>query len=135
MALHVDPGEFLPAGAFVSRIRSIPEDQSKEMQAVLRVDTGIAQHIQLGMLSNVQVSLPGRDTMQFTGEVIAVTHGPLPNWLATLPPVTEDARSRIDIELHQQPENPLPNATLSQIDIFLGESTPLQLLAPKLAKN
>ncbi|MCY4050777.1 MAG: hypothetical protein OXF60_04700 [Gammaproteobacteria bacterium] len=135
MALHALPGDFLKAGSLVSRIRSIQQDRPDEMQVVLRVEPNIAKRIRLGMNSKIYVNIPGQGQLQLTGEVVAVDHETLPNWLATLPPTVEDARYRIDIELHQTTDNPLPNATVCQVTIFLGESTPLQMLMSNLTTD
>ncbi|MCY4149226.1 MAG: hypothetical protein OXF73_07775 [Gammaproteobacteria bacterium] len=135
VALHADPGEFLPAGSTVSRIRKIPEDRPDEMQVVLRVEPNIAKRIRLGMPSKIHVDFPGRGLLQFTGEVVAVDYETLPNWLATLPPIVEGAKYRIDIELHQTTDNPLPDATVCQVTVILGETTPLQMLATNLTTS
>lgn len=132
MAWQSEVGEFLTAGTAVATIREIPESRDGELQAHMRVNAEIARHLRMGMLSTVEVSIPGQDVMHLPGEIMSVAPGPLPNWLAALMPDADGAYYRIDIKVLQQANNPIPNATACRIRIIVHESSPLELFFPSL---
>ena len=132
MALHSVPGEFISIGTPVAQIRSDPGIDAGSVQAVLRVTPGMAQRIRTGMQASVEVQLPGIGTQWLEGEVISVDAGPLPPWLAALPPTTAGTLQRIDIRLHEVPEGPVTNGTACRVHLVLGKSPPIALLANSL---
>ncbi len=132
MVLQSAPGEFLSTGTPVARIRSEPGMEAGPVQAVLRVAPGVARRIRPGMPASVEVHLPGIGAQRLGGEVIAVAAGPLPSWLAALPPATADRLHRIDIRLHQVPEWSVTNGTACRVHLVLGEGPPAALLANSL---
>ena len=132
MELRSGPGEFVAAGESIARIRSTVDAKEGPVHAVLRVNPRTANRIHPGMQATVEVKLPGSGTRRLEGEVISVTPGPLPEWLAAVPPVTAVNLHRIDIQLHQTPEGIVPNGTACRVRLFLGESPPAALLAPGL---
>ncbi len=130
MTLQSEPGKFVPAGSSVARIRSGPDAKAGLTHAVLRLPPGIAQRIQPGMQATVDVAIPGRGTQILQGAVDSVTAGPLPKWLATMEPVTEDALYRVHVVLHQEPGHPVSNGAACRVRIVLGEDSPTALLVP-----
>ena len=133
MELNSAPGEFVPAGTSVARIRSKPDAEAGANHAVLRTAPGIAQSINPGMQATVDVAIPNGDRQILIGEVSSVTAGPLPDWLATIKPATENSLHRIDITLHKVPEFPVQNGTSCRVRIILGEVPPISLLIPSLS--
>jgi len=128
VALQSAPGDYLPIGASVARIRGIPGVEAGPTQAVLRVVPSMARRIRPGMQAMVDVAMPGGGGQQLKGEVASVTAGPLPKWLAAMQPATGDFLHRIDIAFHQAPEWPAPNGAAVRVRIVLGESHPVALL-------
>lgn len=117
MALRSAPGEYLQAGGAVAELRDA-EDQP--LQAVLRVSPRMAQRIQTGMQASIEVVMPDGATRRVDGEVASVTPGPLPNWLATLPPAAPAATHRIDVLLRQTSDLSVPDGTPCRARIVLG---------------
>lgn len=132
MAFLSEPGSFVSAGTSVARIRNSFNVEPGSIQAVLRVEPSIAQRIRTGLTATVEVTVPGSDPQRLTGEVGSVTAGPLPKWLASLQPATEDSLHRIDIMLRQVPESPLPGGSSCRVRIVLGKAPPIALLSPGL---
>ena len=102
--------------------------------AVLRVVPGIARRIRPGMQATVDVAIPGSGTQILQGVVASVTAGPLPKWLATMEPETEDALHRIDIALHQEPGRPVSNGAACRVRIAFGAESPVALLTTDYLK-
>lgn len=127
------PGEFVHAGASVARIRGASDAEAGPLQAVLRVVPSVAQRIRPGMRATVDVAMPGGGAQLLRGEVVSVTAGPLPKWLAAMRPATEASLHRIDITLSQAPETPVPNGTACTVRVVLGRSPPAALLVPGLS--
>ena len=124
-ALRSAPGDYVPAGGAVAQLREV-EDQP--LQAVLRVTPRMAQRIQPGMRASVEVVMPNAATRQMDGEVASVTHGPLPNWLASLQPAAPDSAHRVDVVLHQASDLSLPDFTPCRVWIVLGRQPLTALL-------
>ena len=129
VALQSAPGDYLPIGASVARIRSV---EAGPIQAVLRVVPSIARRIRPGMQAMVDVAMPGGGGQQLKGEVASVTAGPLPRWLAAMQPATGEFLHRIDIAFHQAPERSAPNGAAVRVRIVLGASPPVALLDSEL---
>ncbi len=124
MALLSAPGEYLPAGGAVAHIR---DAHDQPLQAALRVVPRIAQRIQPGMRASVEVVMPNGATRRLDGEVVSVTPGPLPNWLASLRPAVKDSAHRIDVVLHQASDLDVPDGTPCRVRIVLGRHAPAEL--------
>ena len=132
MTLRSAPGKYLPAGATVARVRSIPPGaEDGPVQAVLRVVPRVAQRIRPGMQASVNVAMPGGDTHVLRGEVTSVIAEPLPEWLAVLQPATADSSHRINIALRQSPGFSVPDGTACRVRIILGRIPLVALLDPK----
>jgi len=124
MALQSSPGEYLPAGGAVAQLHDA-KDQT--LQAVLRVAPRMAQRIQPGMRASVEVAMPNGATRRLDGEVASITTGPLPNWLASLPPAVADSVHRVDVVLHQAADLSVPDGTPCRVRIVLGRYSPAAL--------
>ena len=132
MALQSAPGEYLPAGAAIARIRSIPSGaEDGPIRAVLRVVPGVAQRIRPGMQASVNVATPGGDTHVLRGEVMSVTAEPSQAWLAALQPANGGSSHRVDIALHRPPGLSLPDGAACRVRIVLGRIPLVALLDPK----
>ena len=122
--LHATPGDWLPAGAGVARLR---DTATHPVRVVLRVAPDRAQRIRPGMPASVEVSMPGGAIRNLSGEVAAVTPGPLPDWLATLAPAHADSGHRVDVALRETPVVPIPEGTPCRVRITVGRHPPVAL--------
>ena len=68
--LHATPGDWLPAGAGVARLR---DTDAHPLLAVVRVAADHAQRIRPGMQASVEVTMPDGTTGSLPAEVAAVT--------------------------------------------------------------
>lgn len=118
MALEAAPGDYLPAGSAVVQLRS---QEDRPHQAVLQVAPRMAKRLRVGMPASVEVMMPDGTTHQVDGEIISVTSGPLPHWLATFRPEGVDYAHRIDIALHSEPGLVPPDGTPCRVNIVLGQ--------------
>lgn len=125
MALQSMPGSHLLAGTPVAQIRSVSDAQD---QAVLAVAPRTARRIRPGMRASVEVPAYGDDAPALHGEVMSVSGGPLPHWLADFLPATDDTLQRTDIALDPLPD--LADGTACRARIILGRSPPVALLDP-----
>lgn len=125
MALQSAPGRYLLAGTPIAQVRSVSDVPA---QAVLAAAPRLAQHIQPGMRASVEVSAHGDAAAVLDGEVMAVTGGPLPRWLAGFLSASDDVHHRIDIALDAVPE--LADGTACRARIILGQIPPVALLGP-----
>ena len=123
MTLQSAPGSYLLAGTPVARVRSVSDAGDR---AVLAATPRMAQRIQPGMRASVDVSTYGDDSRALHGEVVAVTDGPLPDWLAEFLSTTEDTLYRVDIAFDPAPS--LADGTACRARIILGQSSPVTLL-------
>ncbi len=129
MTLQVAPGDYLPAGAAVARIRSIPSDaQDGQLRAVLRVARRVAQRIQPGMQASVHVAISPGDTRELQGEVMSVSARPASAWLATPQPANANSSHRIDIALSATPGFSVPDGATCRVRIILGRAPLVALL-------
>lgn len=128
MALQSTPGEYLPTGSTVALLRNA---EDRPLQAVLRVDSRMAQRLQPGMQTLVDVTVSANTTRQLRGEVASVTAGPLPQWLAALQPAVPESMHRVDIALHEASGFSVPDGTLCQARIRLGRYPLTALFDPK----
>lgn len=125
MALRSVPGDYLPAGAAVALLR-VAEDAPP--QAVLRVAPQTARRIQPGMQASVEVVMSNRSPIRLDGEVASVTTGPLPDWLAALPPAGANSNYRVEIVLRQASGLFIADGTPCRVQIVIGEHPPSALL-------
>ena len=122
--LHATPGDWLPAGAGVARLRDI---ETQPVQVVLRVAPDRAQRIRPGMRASVEVGMPDGAIRSLSAEVAAVTSEPLPDWLAALAPAHDDSGHRVDIALSEPPGFPIPEGTPCRVHIVVGRHPPIAL--------
>ena len=125
MALRSNPGQYLTAGTRIAQLRDA-EDQP--VQAVLRVAPRMARRLRPGMQASVEWALADGEMRQLDGEVAVVSAGPLPNWLAELPPAAEASWHRVDISLESDSDLSVSDGTPCRIRIVLGRQTPVALL-------
>lgn len=126
MALRSAPGSFLVAGSPIAQLRGSESDA--QGQAVLATATNRTRLVQPGMRASVEMPAHGNDTLSLHGEVMSVTDGPLPHWLANFLPVGEVATRRIDLALESAPG--LADGAACRARIILGRSSPIALLGP-----
>lgn len=126
MALQSVPGSYLLAGTPLARMRSA---SIEEDQASLAVASRMAQHIRPGMRALVRVPTQGDGVLKMQGEVLSVTDGPLPNWLADFLSTNRDAMHRVDITLDAAPD--MADGTACWARIILGRSSPVALLGSR----
>ncbi|MCY4548335.1 MAG: HlyD family efflux transporter periplasmic adaptor subunit [Defluviicoccus sp.] len=124
MALLSAPGAYLPAGAAVAQIR---EGASRPVEAVLRVDRQLARRLRPGMAAAVDIAPRGGETRRLRGTVARVTAGPLPDWLARLPPAVPHASYRVDIVLDGAPGLGAADGAPCRSRIELGRYAPAAL--------
>ena len=122
--LHATPGDWLPAGAGVARLR---DTEAHPLLAVVRVAADHAQRIRPGMQASVEVAMPDGTTGRLPAEVAAVTTGQLPDWLAAIAPALADPGHRIDIALRETPGFPIPEGTSCRVHIVVGRHPPIAL--------
>lgn len=128
MALLSAPGEYLPAGAAVALLRA---GEQRAPQAVIRADPQTAQRIQSGMRASVEIATPGGALHRLDGEVTGVTPGPLPDWLALLPPAVAGGLQRVDVAFRQAPAFSVPDGAPCRIRIILDSHAPAALFNPR----
>lgn len=126
-ALPTAAGDYLPAGSVVAQLR---DTEHKPLHAVLRIAPAMAQRIRPGMQASVEVAMPDGATRRLTGKVVSVTAGPLPGWLASLPPAAASAASRVDAALQPDSDLSLPEGTACRVRILLGRHPPVALFKP-----
>ena len=124
VALHVAPGDYLPAGAAVARLRAADD---RPPRAVLGVAPRTAQRIRPGMQASIEVVTPDGATSALHGEVDSVTAGPPPGWLAAMNPAVAGSMSRIDVVLRRTPDYSVPDGTPCRVRIVLGRHPPVAL--------
>ena len=122
--LHATPGDWLPAGAGVARLR---DTEAHPLLAVVRVAADHAQRVRPGMQASVEVAMPDGTTRGLPAEVEAVTAGPLPDWLAAIAPALADPGHRIDVALRETPGFPIPEGTPCRVHIVVGRHPPIAL--------
>ena len=124
MTLHSAPGEYLPAGAAVAQLG---DAASHPLQAVLRIAPRMTQRIRPGMQASVDVVMPDGTTRRWNGEVASITPGPLPHWLAALPPAAAESAHRVDVVLNRPSELSVPSGTPCRVRIIIGRHSPAAL--------
>ena len=124
MTLRAAPGRFLASGAVVAQLRAA---EGPPFKAVLRVAPRRASRIQPGMKASVEVAIPGGVTRKLQGEVASVTPGPLPAWLASLPPGVPVSAHRVDIVLRGAPDLPVRDGAPCGVRIVIGRRSPAAL--------
>lgn len=127
MAWHPSVGDYVPSGAAVARIRAA---EGPSLQAVLRVAPRIAQRMRPGLPASVEFEMPDGTPRRLDGEVAAVVAGPLPDWLAALPPGVGNAARRVDVALSGVEGLSLPDGTPCRIRVELGRHPLFALLVP-----
>lgn len=124
MALQSTPGSYLLAGTSIAQVRGVSDAKDR---AVVAIAPRMARRFQPGMHASVNVSAYGDDTLALRGEVMSVTDGPLPYWLADFLSTTEYGLHRIDITLDPAPG--LADGTACRARIILGQSPPIALFS------
>lgn len=124
MTLPAAPGRFLASGGVVAQLRAA---EGPPFEAVLRVAPRRARQIQPGMKASVEVATPGGVTRKLQGEVASVTPGPLPSWLASLPPGVPVSAHRVDIVLRGAPDLPVGDGAPCRVRIVIGRHSPAAL--------
>ena len=122
--LHATPGDWLPAGTGVARLR---DTEAHPVQAMLRVAPDHARRIRPGMQASVEVSMPDGTIRSLSAEVAAVASGPFPDWLAALAPTLADSGHRVDVALREAPDFPIPEGTSCRVRIVVGRHPPITL--------
>ncbi|MDE0153331.1 MAG: HlyD family efflux transporter periplasmic adaptor subunit [Gammaproteobacteria bacterium] len=126
MVLDAAPGDYLPAGSVVAQLRD-PED--KPLQAVLLVAPRMAKRLRAGMQTSVEVVMSDGAVREVDGEIVAVTSGPFPNWLAAFQSESVDYAYRVDITLDSESKLAVPDGTPCHVRILLGRHSPIALLS------
>lgn len=124
MTLPLTSGEYLSAGAIVALLRA---GEQHLPQAVIRVGAPTARRIQPGMPATVEVVISDGELRRLDGEVASVTPGPLPDWLAYLPPAVSNNMQRVDVTIQQDPASPIPDGAPCRIRITLDNHPPAAL--------
>ena len=122
--LHATPGDWLPAGAGVARLRDI---QALPVRAVLRVAPDHAQRIRPGMPASIEVRMPDGAARSLVAEVAAVTSEPFPDWLAALAPGPASSGYRVDVALREAPDFTIPDGIPCRVRIVVGRHRPVAL--------
>ncbi len=117
-------GEFLQPGAAIAQIL---DTHGKTPRAVLRVEETAARRVQPGMAAEIQFALPDGGRRQVRGQVAAVDLGPLPDWLAALPPASRNSLSRIDLDVEEASGLTAPDGMPCRVRIRLGRQSPIAL--------
>ena len=123
--LRAAPGDYLPPGTVVAQLRE-PDDRPH--QATLRVAPQVAQRLRPGMRASVEVQLGDGESRRLEGVVREVAAGPLPAWLATMPPAVSTAARRVDIDLDLGTDLTVPDGTPCRVRIVLGRYRPISVL-------
>lgn len=123
--LRAAPGDYLPAGAIVAHLRE-PED--RRHQATLRVAPEVAQRLRPGMRASIEVPLDDGASRRLEGVVREIAAGPLPEWLALMPPAVSPTAWRVDVDLEPGTELAVPDGTPCRVRIVLGRYRPISLL-------
>lgn len=126
-ALRRHPGEFVQPGAVVAQVLDGDEER---MTAVLRVAESTAGRVRPGMAAEIRLTLPEGGTRRLKGEVTRVNPGPLPGWLAALPPAVWNSLSRIDLDLENGTSLTVPDGTPCSVRIWIGSQAPIALFKP-----
>ena len=87
----------------------------------------MAQRIRPGMKASVDAVMPDGTTRRWNGEVTSITPGPLPHWLAALPPAAAESAHRIDVALNRASELSVPGGTPCRVRIIIGRHSPAAL--------
>lgn len=124
MALTLAPGGYLTAGAAVALLRA---GELQQPQAVIRVEPSMARRIQPGMRASIEVVMSDGELHLLDGEVASVTPGPLPNWLAALPPAVSNSMNRVDISMQQNPALSIADGAPCRIRIIIDRLPPVAL--------
>jgi len=124
-ALRGIPGDYMPAGTIIAQLRT---QNTQLHQAVLRVANEVAQRIKPGMPAEVEYATSEGTTSRITGEVVSVTVGPSPQWLAALLHVPAGYGHQVEVQLHNATERTIPDGVPCRVRIELGWSSPIDLL-------
>lgn len=127
MALRRAPGEFLRPGAAIAQIL---DGDGEKLTAALRVGETTARRIRPGMGAEIRLTLPDGATRELQGEVTGVDPGPLPDWLAALPPSVRNSLSRINLDIKAEASLAAPDGTPCRVRIRIGRQSPIALFNP-----
>ena len=111
----VEPGRNLPAG-------------SRSVQALVRIDPGVAPHIKAGMAAAVEMHLADGEAETLNGELSTISALPLSDGLAALRSVTPLSVYRVDIALEESLALAPRAGGECRIFIELERRSPIELL-------
>lgn len=124
MTVRRQPGEFVRGGATIAQLRT---DNAESLTGVLRVEQPVAEKIRPGMKAEIEIVTPEGEKRRLTGEVADVAPGPLPPWLAELPPQVAGSLSRIDLNLDGAANLVAPDGAPCRVRILIGRQPPAAL--------
>ena len=124
MTLRYVAGEFVRGGATVAQLRT---GNDGTLTGVLRVAQPLAGTIRPGMQAEIEVVTPGGEKRRLDGQVSDVSRGPLPSWLAELPPQVAGSHSRIDLDLDGAATLAVPDGVPCRVRILIGRQPPAAL--------
>ncbi len=124
MTVQRVPGEFMRGGATIAQLRT---DNAESLTGVLRVEQQVAERIRPGMQAEIEVVTPDGEKRRLAGEVADVAPGPLPPWLADLPPRVAGSLYRIDLDLDRAANLAAPDGAPCRVRILIGRQPPAAL--------
>ena len=128
MPLLAAPGDYLPPGAAVARIRG-GSDASHE--AVAAIAARVASSLEPGDAATVVVSLPDGSEQRLAGSILRVAAGRTPGWLVELGLLENGLAHRVHVILEEASGVSLPDGAVCRVRLALGRDTPAALLAPR----
>ncbi|MDE2658614.1 MAG: hypothetical protein OXI45_00190 [Acidobacteriota bacterium] len=111
----VEPGRNLSAGR-------------RSVQALVRLDPGVAPHIKAGMAAAIELRLADGEAETLDGELSTISAVPLSEGLAALQSVSALSVYRVDIELEESLALAPRAGGECRILIELGRQTPISIL-------
>ena len=128
MALNAAPGDYLPAGSVVAQLRN---HEGQSLQAVLQIDSRMAQRLNAGMRAVVEVAMPEGDAREVEGEIASISSGPLPSWLSEFQLDHARPAHRVDIVLHPESNFVVPDGTPCRVRVVSGQHALVALFDPE----
>ena len=111
----VEPGRAVPGG-------------NRSLQALVRIEPGVAPHIKAGMPARVELTVADGEAETLLGEVTTISAVPLPEELAALVTVAAASAYRVDIAIDEGLALAPRAGQECRIVIQLGRQKPLDLL-------
>ena len=129
-ALQSALGDYLSTGAPIARIRGISGNEERPVSAVLMVDQSIAGRLEPGQSASAEVSATGGRLLSLPGELVSVSGGHLPGWLAESLPPGDGETHQVRVALETPPNLSIADVTDCRVRIVLGRVPPVALLFP-----